>query len=276
MLRNRIHGFPRWLSTAVALLIVALMLFPLAWVVLSAFQPAAAFFDSRPSVIPKEFTLANLQVLTDQIRPLITTILVATFTAIFSLVVATPAAYALGSFGWRRTPLWLFLILVTQIVPAVLLATPLFLIFSKLGLLNSISGLVIANSTVGIPFALLILTAFMVDFPKELREAAYVDGAGEWRTLISVVLPPSRSAVIAAGLFCFLFAWGDFIWALTLNTNGTVVPLSLSIYSYFNAYIIDWGAIMMTASFSLIPALLLLVIAQRYISIGLTAGAVKE
>lgn len=265
-----------YLRVTIAIVIGLLLLLPLIWVVLSSFQPTAAFYDPRPAIIPKTFTLDNYRVLVSQLAPLTTTIVVALLSAIVSLVIGVPAAYALAIFQWKWKALILFFILFTQVVPSVMLAAPLYLLFSKLGLLNSIPGLVIADSSAGVPFTILVLTAFMTDVPKELREAAYLDGAGEWRTLISVVLPVSRTAVISSGLFAFLFAWGDFMWALTLNTNGKIVPLSLSIFNFIGPYYMDWGAIMATASIAIVPAMILLVGAQRYISVGLTAGAIKD
>lgn len=275
MRRGRNRRMRTYFRTAIAIAIVVVLLFPLAWVVLSSFQPSDAFYDSTPSLWPKSFTLENYAVFGAQLRPLVTTIAVAGFAAAFALLIGIPAAYALATFEWKWTALVLFFILLTQVVPSVMLATPVYLIFSKLGLLNSIFGLVIANDAAAVPFTILILTAFMKDLPRELREAAYLDGAGEWRTLVSVVLPPSRTAIVAAGLFGFLFAWGDLIWSLTLNTNGTIVPISLSLFQYFNTHFIYWGAVMATASIALVPAIILLVVAQRYIAVGLTAGSVK-
>jgi multiple sugar transport system permease protein len=263
-------------NTVIAVIIAIIILFPLLWVVLASLRPTSEFFVPDPTLFPKTWTLGNYQDLTSQLAPLFTTLIVATLSALFSVAIAVPAAYALASFHWRINPLVLFLILVTQIVPTVMLATPLYLTFSKLGLLNSIPGLVIANSSAGVPFAILVLTAFMSDFPRELREAAFIDGAGEWRTLISVVLPPSRTALISAGLFSFLFAWADFLWAVTLNTNGTVVPLTLSIYQFIGNNQINWGFVMATGTVAIVPGLILLIVAQRYVSAGLTSGAVKD
>lgn len=263
-------------QTAIAIVILLVLLFPLIWVVLSSFQPAADFYDPFPSLFPTHFTLANYAVLGSQLVPLLTTILIAVLTAAFSLLIGIPAAYALAAFKWRWVAGLMFLILVTQIVPGVMLATPLFLTFTKVHLLNSLPGLVIADSSAGIPFTILVLTAFMGGLPPELREAAQIDGAGEWRALFSVIVPSTRSAIIAAGLFSFLFAWGDFLWALTLNTNGKITPITLSLFKFIGAYHTDWGAIMATASIALIPAMILLIAAQRYISVGLTAGAVKD
>lgn len=269
--RSRGYGF-----TLIAIVILLILLFPLLWVVLSSFQPTSDFYSPVPSLIPHNFTFGNYSVLHSQIGPLLTTLVIAIFTAALSLAIGIPAAYALAVFRWRWVAIAMFLILITQVVPGVMVATPLFLTFSRTGLLNSIVGLVIANSAAGVPFTILLLTAFMGGIPGSLREAAHLDGAGEWRTLISVIVPTTRSAIVAAGLFSFLFAWGDFLWAVTLNTNGTITPLSLSIFGFVGKFQTDWGGIMATSTLALIPAMILLVGAQRYISVGLTAGAIKD
>ncbi|WP_236683485.1 carbohydrate ABC transporter permease [Demequina aurantiaca] len=266
----------RYGQTLIALAILGVLLFPLLWVVLSSFQPAADFYAPEPSLIPRNFTFDNYDVLSSQIGPLFTTLLIATLSAVVSLLVGIPAAYALAVFKWRWVAIAMFLILITQVVPTVMLATPLFLTFSDIGLLNSVPGLVLANSAAGVPFTILVLTAFMSGIPDSIREAAHLDGAGEWRTLYSIIAPATRSAIVAAGLFSFLFAWGDFLWALTLNTDGSITPLSLSLFQFVGHFQTDWGGIMATATIALVPAMLLLVGAQRYISVGLTAGAVKE
>lgn len=275
-MRKKTPESRRFGYTLIGILILLFLLFPLLWVVLSSFQPTADFFAPTPSLIPKNFTLENYSVFSSQIGPLLTSLLIALLSAALSLLIGIPAAYAFSVFNWRWVAIPMFLILITQVVPGVMVATPLFLTFAKIGLLNSIPGLVIANSSAGVPFTILVLTAFMGGIPGSLREAAYLDGAGEWWTLISVIIPVTRSAVVAAGLFSFLFAWGDFLWALTLNTDGSVTPLSLSLFKFVGNFQTDWGGIMATATIALVPAMILLVAAQRYISVGLTAGAVKD
>jgi multiple sugar transport system permease protein len=263
-------------KTAIAVVIAVGLLFPIIWTVFASFRTTSEFYAPVQTLLPQHWTLANYAQVVNQLGPLTTSVVVALLAAVVAVVFAVPAAYALAAFEWRIKGLALFIILVTQIVPTVMLATPLYLTFSKMGLLNSIPGLVIADASAGLPFAILVLTAFMGDFPKELREAAFIDGAGEWRTLWSVVLPPSRAALISAALFSFLFAWGDFLWAVTLNTNGNVVPLTLSIFQFVGNHQANWGAIMATGVIAIIPGLILLVVAQRYVSAGLTAGAIKD
>jgi len=115
----------------------------------------------------------------------------------------------------------------------------------------------------------------MSAMPAQVVEAAWVDGAGPLRTLVSVVLPMSRNALVTAGLFTFLFTWGDFLFALTLTTTEDVRPVTLGLYTYIGSYVNDWSSVMATAVLASLPAVVLLVVAQRYVAAGTTAGAVK-
>ena len=136
-------------------------------------------------------------------------------------------------------------------------------------------GLILADSTLAIPFAILILRAFMLTLPTSVLDAAEVDGAGPVRVFVSIVLPMSRNAIVTAALFSFLFAWGDFLFALTLTTTDDVRPVTLGLYTYVGAFVADWSAVMATAVLASLPAVVLLVVAQRYVAAGTTAGAVK-
>jgi multiple sugar transport system permease protein len=115
----------------------------------------------------------------------------------------------------------------------------------------------------------------MGSIPGEVVEAAWVDGAGHIRTFVSIVLPMSRNALVTAALFTFLFTWGDFLFALTLTTTEDVRPVTLGLYTYIGAYVNDWSPVMATAVLASLPAVVLLVVAQRYVAAGTTAGAVK-
>ena len=127
-------------------------------------------------------------------------------------------------------------LLVAQIVPSIVLATSLFIVFHWIHLLNTYPGLILADGTYAIPFAILVLRAFFFSLPNELMDAARVDGASEWRTFRLVVIPLARSAVITVAVFAFLAGWGDFIFALT-TLNGTgIQPITLGIYNYLGNY----------------------------------------
>jgi multiple sugar transport system permease protein len=161
-------------------------------------------------------------------------------------------------------------------IPGIIMAMGFYLIFNNWGMLDTIPGLIIADTTLAVPFAVLIFTAFMIGLPNELIQAARIDGAGHWRTFRSVVLPMSRNSIVTVALFAFLWSWSDFLFASTLNRGGSLQPVTIGIYRYLGNNTQDWNAIMATAVVASVPAAILLVIAQRYVAAGVTAGAVKE
>jgi multiple sugar transport system permease protein len=161
-------------------------------------------------------------------------------------------------------------------VPSIIMAMGFYLIFYNWGVLNTIPGLILADSTLAVPFGVLIFTAFMAGIPNELIAAAKIDGAGAWRTFQSIVLPVSRNSIVTVSLFAFLWAWSDFIFASTVNRGGDFQPITIGIYRYIGNNTQDWNAIMATAVVASVPAAVLLVVAQRYVAAGVTAGAVKD
>ncbi|MFD8546024.1 carbohydrate ABC transporter permease [Streptomyces sp. NPDC059649] len=261
-------------STLVGIALLALMLFPVYWMVNASLQPAGntlqgGWFPSHP-----DFS-GYVTALRDQGRNLVTSLVVALGSVVLSLGLAAPAAYALAQFPLRGTNLVLFGILVTQMVPSIVVANALYGAYNDLGLLNSYVGLILADSTAGVPFAIIILRAFMRSIPREIIEAARVDGARRLRVFRSVVLPLSTNALITAAVFTFLFTWSDFLFALTLTTTETVRPITLGIYQYIGAHTNQWNAIMATTVMASVPAAVLLVVAQRYVATGASSGAVK-
>ncbi len=266
----------RAFSMVIGTLLTFLMLFPVYWMVANSFETTKQIFQIPVAIVPTQLTFSSYStVWRTQLPHLGTSLIVALGTALLSVVIATPAAYALAHFRMRVTLLLVFILLVTQMIPTVSLTTPMFLIFNQFGLLNSYLGLILADSTYAVPFAVLILRAFMLSLPHELTEAARVDGASEWGAFLRVILPLAVPGVVTAGLFAFLFGWGDFIYALTLTTSSSIEPVSLSIYTYLGQYNNEWGSAMAVATLASVPAAILLVLFQRYITTGLTAGAVK-
>ena len=263
-----------WLNTVAGLLIVAVLLFPLYWMVNASLQPGGATLDT--SWFPLSPDLAGYRTaITEQGPNLVTSLVVALGSVVVSLVIAIPAAYVLAQFDLKWANVVLFAILISQMIPGIVIANALYSAYADLGLLNSIPGLILADSTSGIPFAILICRALMESLPKSIVEAALVDGAGPVRAFFSIVVPVSRNAIITAGLFTFLFTWSDFLFALTLTTTEDVRPVTLGIYNYIGAYVNDWSSVMATAVLASIPAIVLLVAAQKYVAAGATGGAVK-
>jgi multiple sugar transport system permease protein len=263
-----------WPSTIVGIFLLAAMLFPVYWMVNASLQPAGNALHGDWFPFHPDFS-GYATALRDQGRNLVTSLVVALGSVVLSLGLAAPAAYALARFPMRGTNLVLFGILITQMVPGIVVANALYSAYNDLGLLNSYLGLILADSTAGVPFAILILRSFMQGIPKEIIEAARVDGAGSLRAFRSVVLPVSVNSLITAAVFTFLFTWSDFLFALTLTTTETVRPITLGIYQYIGAHTNQWNAIMATAVLASVPAAVLLVVAQRYVAAGATGGAIK-
>ncbi|MEZ0162687.1 carbohydrate ABC transporter permease [Streptomyces griseorubens] len=261
-------------STVAGLLVLAVMLFPLYWMLNTALQPASGLLQVGP--VPSGIDLSGFtKALTDQGGNLLTSLLVSVGAVAICLAIAAPAAYGLARFGLRGSRTIVFGTLITQMVPGIVIANALYSSYVGLGLVNSYAGLMLADASLGIPFSIVLMRSFMVSVPGEVIEAAEIDGAGPVRVFLRVVLPMSRNALITSGLFAFLFAWSDFMFALTLNTTDDVKPVTLGIYQYIGAHVGDWGSVMAAAVLSAVPAAVLLVLAQKYIAAGITGGSVK-
>jgi multiple sugar transport system permease protein len=264
----------RLVRTAIAVVLLAILIFPLYWMFNISLSSTggtltSSFFPTAPSLNGYRTAIA------DQGGHLLTSLVIAFGTVIITLLIAAPAAYALAQFRFRWISWALLALLISQMIPGIVIANGLYSIYESLGLLNSIPGLIVANAANSLPFGILIMRSFMLGIPPSLVEAARVDGAGLIRSFISIVIPLSRNSLITVGLFSFIFAFGDFIFALTLTTKGDVIPVTLGIYTYLGARISDWSPVMATAMLASIPAIVMLVIAQKYISAGVTGGAVK-
>ncbi|MEV5325113.1 carbohydrate ABC transporter permease [Nonomuraea fastidiosa] len=260
--------------TMLGVLFLAVMIFPVYWMVNTSLQAAsgaaaADFFPVRPDLS------GYVTAVTEQGRNFVTSLVIALGTVVLTLAVATPAAYGLARFRTKTGNVFLLVLLITQMIPAMVIANALYPLFNALFLINNVFGLILANSAAGIPFAVLLIRAFMGSIPPALVEAAMVDGAGNLRAFLAIVVPISKNAIVTAALFTFLSAWSDFLFALTLTSTPEVRPITLGIYDYISANSQDWAAVMATAVLASIPAGLLLIFAQRYIAAGAVSGAVK-
>jgi multiple sugar transport system permease protein len=265
-----------WWKTAVGIALTAFMLFPVYWMVNVSLTPAREMRKSPPNWFPIHPTFEGYQrVLDEQLPHLLTSLLVGLGTAALTIVVAAPAAYSLAKLRPRGGGVLSFVLLIAQMIPTIIMAMGFYAIYLNLGILNTVWGLIISDSTIAVPFGVLILSSFMRGIPDELMQAARVDGAGPWRTFATVVLPVSRNAILTVSLFAFLWAWSDFIFSSTLNGGGALQTITLGIYKYIGNNNQEWNAIMATAAVASIPTAVLLVVAQKYVAAGVTAGAVK-
>jgi multiple sugar transport system permease protein len=276
-MRSRRSRAKKPLLTGVGLVLTALMLFPVYWMVNESFTRDQDMRKDPPNWFPVHGTFEGYRAVLHQQMPYLgTSLLIGLGTVALTLAVAAPAGYSLAKLRPRGGGVLGFVLLIAQMIPGIIMAMGFYVIYLKLGILNSAPGLIVADSTIAVPFGVLVFAAFMSGIPEELMQAAKTDGAGPLRTFWSIVMPVSRNAVVTVSLFAFLWAWSDFIFANTLDGGGNQQPITLGIYHYIGNNNQQWNAIMATAVVASIPATVLLIVAQRYVAAGVTAGAVKD
>lgn len=267
----------RWWRTALGIVLTAVMLFPVYWMVNVSLTRDQDMRKSPPNLFPVDGTLHGYTTVLGQQLPFLgTSLVVGLGTVLLTLALSAPAAYSLAKLAPRGGGAMSFVLLIAQMIPAIIMAMGFYTIYVQLGILDTVWGLVLADSTIAVPFGVLIFTAFMRGIPDELLNAARIDGANTWRTFTSIVMPVSRNSIVTVSLFSFLWAWSDFLFANTLDGGGGAKPITLGIYAYIGNNNQEWNSIMATAVVASIPAAVLLVLAQRYVAAGVTAGAVKD
>ncbi|WIM95165.1 carbohydrate ABC transporter permease [Actinoplanes oblitus] len=265
------------LRTGIGLILTAIMLFPVYWMINVSFTKDTDMRADPPHLFPFDGTLDGYRAVLDQQLPYLgTSLVIGLGTVALTLIVAAPAGFALAKLRPRGGGALNFVLLIAQMIPGIIMAMGFYAIYLRAGVLNTLPGLILADSTIAVPFGVLIFTAFMSGIPDELVQAALIDGATTARTFRSVILPVSRNAIVTVSLFAFLWAWSDFVFATTLDGGGEYQPITLGIYHYIGNNNQQWNAIMATAVIASIPATLLLIVAQRYVAAGVTAGAVKD
>ena len=257
-------------------------LYPILWVVKMALTPGQSF-GAGASPIPTAVTAQNfVDVVTTAdahgplfIRQLANSLLVASATAIVGLVVSTTAAYAISRWKFPGREAGLAAFMVTQMFPGVVMAIPLYLLLHALHLLDSMAGLVLVYATTSIPFSVFTLKGYFDTIPRELEEAAMLDGASRWMTFTQIILPLARPALAVTGLFSFMTAWNEFILANTLLGDPHSFTLPVVLQRYVDDYGTQWGHFAAGAILVSIPVVALFFALQRHFVEGLTAGAVK-
>jgi multiple sugar transport system permease protein len=266
----------RWRYTVIGVVITILLLLPLYWVLAGSFMTQRELFGTGLHLWPTEIAWQNWSNALSRLWPHVAnSLFVSTATSTGTLLIAAPAAYGMTWLKPRGGQALFSFMLTSQMLPAIVFVIPLFVVFSRINLVNSLPGLVLADMTFTIPFALIMLCAYMKDLPYELVEAALCDGAGQLRAFFFVVLPVTLPGLITVGIFCFLIPWGDLIFALSLITETSLQPLTLELYKAFGQYGIDWTFLLPGSVLTAVPAILFVVFASRFIVAGVTRGALR-
>nr|WP_240930104.1 carbohydrate ABC transporter permease [Streptomyces coryli] len=263
------------LPVAVAALLLFTLL-PVYWMITTALDPQASLRGA--DVLPTGWTLDNFSTVLDQGnfgRFLLNSAIVGVATIVVSGLLALFAAVAVARFKFKFRTSVLIMVLIVQMVPLEALVIPLFIQMRDYELLNSLLGLSIVYIALSLPFAIWTLRGFVLTVPKEVEEAAYIDGCSWWRMFRSVLLPLVAPGLVATSVFAFITAWNEFVFAYTFMKDSEKYSAAVGIYQFFGEHGTDWGAVMSASTLITIPVLIFFIIVQRRLASGLAAGAVK-
>lgn len=266
--------------TFISLALLCIFLFPIYWMVLTSLKTTPQIFTYPPVFIPEnlDFDMWINGILPDPNvwRYIRNSTIIATGTMVLTVLLAAPAAYAVAHLPIRGKSAIMIVSLSTLMFPAIMTAMPLFVIFSRLGLTNTYLGLILADTTLALPFAIVLLRPFFASIPKDLVEAARIDGCSQFGAFLRIIVPVARPGLMTAAIFAFLFGWGDLVFALALGDNNAVRPVTAGLWAYIGSFTNNWGGAMAFSTLAMAPPLVVFLITQRYVVAGLLAGGLKE
>jgi multiple sugar transport system permease protein len=260
------------------LALLAFTAFPLVWMAATAFKPSQELLTWPPRFLPEEPTLANIVRLFEQTRFLVyfrNSVFVASATVLLTLAVATPGAYSLTRFRFRGRETIAATILFTYMFAPIMIIIPFYVMIRHLGLANTHLALILGYTAFSLPFALWMLRTFFQAIPLDLEEAALTDGASRWRAVVYVILPMALPGIIATGIFTFILAWNDYIFARILITADELKTLPVGIADLHSSSVVDWGMIMSSAMLVIVPVIVVFSYIQRFLVAGWGSGGVK-
>ncbi|ACO46383.1 carbohydrate ABC transporter permease [Deinococcus deserti] len=273
-----LYYLQRGLFYLLVLVISVYLLLPFFWAVLTSFRRSGDLFLSPMEFVMAPSTVSNyVQVFANPSfqRGLLFSVIVAVAAVIISLILGSFAAYALGRFRFKGKSMVLYIILAVSVFPQIAVLGGLFTLVRATGLYNNPIALIFSYLIFTIPFTVWVLTSFVRDIPGELEEAALVDGASPLQTLFKVLFPVMMPALVTTGLLAFINAWNEYLFALTFTSSNRTVPVVIANYSGASQYDQPWGQIMAASIVVTVPLIILVLVFQRNIVSGLTAGAVK-
>jgi len=287
------------LRYAVSILVVALFMFPLFWWGLSSIKPRSAifdkdrvvFFDFVPTGINYAVTLlgrSRSEAATaagdtfgvggassyDSRQTIIDSIVVAVGSTALTMLLAVFAAYALSRFAFRGRQAYLGWVLSQRFMPPIAIIVPIVFMFHWLGLRDTLSGLIVIDSLINLPIAVLLMKSFFDDVPRDIDEAAMIDGATRLQTFARAVLPMVRGGIAATAVLCFIFSWTEFLLSLFLTNSIRTLPVKIT--TFVTSTGSEWGFIAALGTSAIVPSFIFILLVQKQLVRGLTFGSVKE
>jgi ABC-type glycerol-3-phosphate transport system permease component len=260
------------------LLLAAFSILPLLWGLTTSLKRDQDIYTSPPQWIPNPITFDNfIGVFQDVslLRDFGNTLIIAVATTVLALVVGVLGAYGFSRYRFPGRTALLWSVLFTQLFPRVVVIVPFFVTLRNLQIMNTYQGLILVYLMVVFPVAIWMIKGFFDGIPKEIEEAAIMDGASVWRLLWQIIIPMSRPALVAVAMYSFILAWNEFLFALVFTTGDSVRPISVALAYFVTDSGIDWGQLMAASLIMSIPAILVFSFSQKLLVKGLSEGAVK-
>jgi len=261
-------GFPILL-----LLIILPTIFPFLWMLMSSFKTQVDIISWPPKFI-FTLTMQNYhKVFGEQnfLQYLMNSSIVGVSAVAISLFLGLPAAYSIARFGQKRLSVF---ILVARLMPGISFLMPWYIIFSRLGLMDSYTALILSHILIALPVVVWVMASYFESIPREMEESAMIDGATQQRAFVSIILPLSVPGIVTSTTLSFIFSWNNFMFSQVLSMEKTKT-LPIAVYNFMSYAEVDWGGVMAAAVAIMAPAIVLTMVFQKYVVRGLTMGAVK-
>jgi multiple sugar transport system permease protein len=271
--RNIIYSF-------ISVIILCILLFPLYWIFVTSIKMEKEIFRIPPTFWPEVLNLKSYMVQLEigdfnMFHSFGNSLIISLGAMIISIILAVPASYGIAKYNFKGKKSIVLGFLITQMLPVSVLLTPLFIIFKNMNLYNTFWSTIIADSTIGIPFSVLILKNYFASIPRELEESAYIDGLNRFTAFMKVLIPIAKQGVVVCGVFSFLYAWGDLAYGMTFILDQQKRPITAGIFNFMGQYGTKWSYLSAFAVVTIIPVALIFIFMQKYIISGMTSGAVK-
>ncbi len=264
----------------ISVLLLLFLLFPLYWALITSLKTEQEIFQNPPTFYPHILNSESYaaQVETgdfNMFRSFGNSFLISMGAMLIAVVLAVPASYGIAKYRFKGRKFMLLSFLVTQMLPVSVLLTPMFIMFKNMHVYNSPVSAVLADATIGIPFSILILKNYFASVPKDMEEAAYLDGCSRFMAFIRILIPIAKPGVMVCAIFSFLYAWGDLAYGMTFILDQEKRPITAGIFNFMGQYGTKWSYLTAFAVVTIIPVALIFIFMQKYIVSGMTSGAVK-
>jgi ABC-type glycerol-3-phosphate transport system permease component len=274
--RRKLRG--RIVSWLLVLTLILLVGFPLFWMALSSLKPSIELFKMPPTFFPKNPSFGwYVKAFGNSLvgRYFLNSFIVASSTMIIDVVLGTMGAYSLARFRYRGRKAITVGVLSAYCIPPIMLMIPLYRIIAGIGLSSSYLGVIIGHVTVTFPFCIWLLISFFKKIPREIEDAAFVDGTSDFGVFFLIILPLCMPGILSTGIMAFILSWNEYLLSSVLVSSDSMKTLTVGLANYISSTEIDWGVIMALGTATTIPIVILFTAIQKYFVEGMTAGAIK-